>query len=128
MSKNEIIVRRPYSIWRIRAYECEVDLYGNPVKRGKSVKAGWYGVFTSDKLENEIVPKLSEYAAQENAYPFLIVSYQLEDKSKVTLPIDKLRKTIRASDIKHSHRQRHSIPKWVAVVYSAKEYRILPEV
>jgi hypothetical protein len=126
MSKDEIIVGRPYSTWRISAYECDVDLSGNPKKQGKYV-VGWYGVFTPDRLRQEIMPKLSEYAAQENAYPFLIVSYQLENKSKVALPDYKSRKITRASDIKFSHRQRRSIPKWEAVVYSATECKILPD-
>ena len=126
MSKDEIIVGRPYSIWRISAYECEVDLSGNPVKQGKYV-VGWYGTFSPNKLQQEIMPKLSQYAAQENVYPFLIVSHRLEDKSKVNLPEDKSRKITRASDIKFSRRRRHSLPKWVAVVYSATEYKVLPD-
>jgi hypothetical protein len=117
MRKDEIIVGRPYSTWRISAYECAVDLSGNPVKQGKYV-VGWYGAFTPDKL--------SEYAAQENVYPFLIVSYQLEDKSKVTLPDDKSRKAT-TKDIKFSRRPRHSSQKWVAVVYSATKCKVLPD-
>jgi len=126
MSKDEIIVGRPYSTWRTSAYECEVDLSGNPVKQGKYV-VGWYGAFTPNKLQQEIMPKLSQYAAQENVYPFLIVSYQLENKSKVTLSEDKSRKITRASDIKFSRRPRHSPPKGVAVVYSATACKILPD-
>jgi len=126
MSNDEVIVGRPYSTWRTSAYECEVDLSGNPVKQGKYV-VGWYGAFTPNKLRQEIMPKLSQYAAQENIYPFLIVSYQLENKSKVTLPVDKSRKITRASDIKFSRRQRRSLSKWVAVVYSATECKILPD-
>ena len=125
MSKDEIIVGRPYSTWRISAYECEVDISGNPVGRGKYV-VGWYGAFTPNKLQQEIMPKLLQYAAQENVYPFLIVSYRLEDKSKVTLPEDKSRKAT-TKDIKFPRRRRHSLPKWVAIVYSTKECKILPD-
>jgi hypothetical protein len=126
MSKDEIIVGRPYSTWRISAYECDVDLSGNPTKQGQYV-VGWYGAFTPNRLQGEIIPKLSQYAAQENVYPFLIVSYQLENKSKVTLPEDKSRKITRASDIKFSRRRRRSIPKQVAVVYSTTECKVLPD-
>jgi hypothetical protein len=69
MSKEEIIVGRPYSIWRISAYECDVDQSGNPVKKGRYV-VGWYGAFTPNKLQEEIMPKLSQYAAQENVFLF----------------------------------------------------------
>lgn len=126
MSKDEIIIGRPYSIYRINAYECEVDHSNNPIKQGKYV-VGWYGMFTPDRLKNEIMPKLSEYAAQENTYPFLIVTYQLQDKSKVILPLNKPNKSIKSSDIKFSRRSKRSLPKLVAVVYSAKECKVLPD-
>ena len=126
MSKDEIIVGRSYSTWRISAYECHVDFAGNPVKQGQYV-VGWYGVFTLNRLQEEIISKLSQYAAHENVYPFLIVSYQPENKSKITLPEDKSRRITRASDITFSRRQRRSLPKRVAVIYSATEYKVLPD-
>jgi hypothetical protein len=121
MSKAEIIVGRPYSTWRISAYECETDLSNNPKKKGRYV-VGWYGTYSPKRLQHEIMPKLSEYAAQGYIYPFLVVSYQLENKSKVTLLADKPR---RASDIMFSPRQRRSPQKMEAIVYSATECKVL---
>ena len=131
MSKDEIIVGRTHSTWRIGAYECEVDLSRNPVRivsrpKTKQPVAGWYKIFTLNRLQQEIMPKLKEYVDQGNIYPFLIVTYQLENKSKVTLPEDKSRKAT-TKDIKFSPRERRSRPEWVAVVYSESEYKILPD-
>jgi hypothetical protein len=112
-SENQIAIGRPYSNWRIRAYECEVDVSDKVVKKGKSV-TGWYGLFTEDKLKNEIIPKLSEYAAQGNVYPFLIVSYRLENKANVIMP-----------EGKPLPRRQISPIDWVAIVYPSSKYKIL---
>jgi hypothetical protein len=96
---------------------------GNPTKRGQYV-IGWYGAFTPNRLQEEIMPKLAQYTAQGNVYPFLIVSYQLENKSKASLPVNKLRKTT-CADIKFSRRSRRSLPQNVALVYSATECKVL---
>ena len=109
MSKRAIRIGRVYPTWRINAYECEVDSSNAPIRRGKYVR-GWYGTFTSDKLENEIMPKLAEWAAQGWSYPFLITSHQLESKATVHI--------IHPKDLKYSPRKRQSKQAWLAVVLS----------
>ena len=75
MSKDEIIVGRTYPTWRISAYECEVDFSGNPVRivsrpKGKKPVVGWYSIFTPNRLQQEIMPKLKEYVDQGNITHF----------------------------------------------------------
>ena len=124
MSADEIKVGRPYSRLRICAYECDLDQAGNPTKKSGQV-AGWYGIFTPDRLQKEIVPKLAEHAAQGRHYPFLIITYQLEDKARVRLPNDVPLRRVRASDLKFSRRPRASNWTVVAIVNSATEYALL---
>ncbi len=55
---DKLKVGRPYSTWRISAYECKVGESGALKLQGNYV-IGWYGPFTQKKLELEILPKLS---------------------------------------------------------------------
>ena len=124
MSTHDIKISRPYSRLRIGAYECELDQGGNPIKKPGQI-AGWYGMFTPDRLQNEIMPKLAEYAAQGRHYPFLVATYQLENKAVVSLGNDGLARKLKASDIKFSSRRRESAFVPTAVVNSSSEYRLI---
>lgn len=121
MLNNTLKVGRNLSRWRISAYECEVNQNGNPTEHGGYV-TGWYGEFRPGRLENEIMPKLAEYAAQGRLYPFLITSHQLEKEATVHFMKEKIR---RASDMKFSRRQRKSKRTPVAVVFSKTRSKIL---
>lgn len=121
MSTNGIRVGRSYSHWRISAYECDVNPSGDPMKR-RGYVAGWYGMFTLNKLQSEIMPKLAEHAAQGRHYPFLITSHQLEDKT--TVHVTKAA-TRRVPDVDFSPRRRCSQQTWTAVVLSPTKFRVL---
>jgi len=82
-------------------------------------------MFTPDRLQKEIMPKLAKYAAQGRHYPFLIATYQLENKAVVSLRNDVLARKVKASDIKFSRRRRESAFVLTAVVNSASEYRLI---
>ena len=82
-------------------------------------------MFTPDRLQKEIMPKLAEYAAQGRRYPFLIATYQLENKAVVSPHNDVLARKVKASDIKFSRRRRESTFVLNAVVNSASEYRLI---
>ena len=75
MTEPLLQIGRNLSEHRIAAYECTVE--GSAIKKGKWVVA-WYGMFHEQRLKEEIVPKLTEYASQGASYPFLINSYMLE--------------------------------------------------
>ena len=124
MSTHEIKVDRPYSRLRIGAYECEIDRSGNPTGKSGQI-TGWYGMFTPDRLQNEIMPKLAEYASEGRHYPFLIATYQLENKAMVSFRNDVLARKVKASDIKFSRRRREPAFVPTAVVNSASEYRLI---
>ena len=59
MPTRRIQVSRNIARDRISAYECELDVFGKPIGRGRYV-TGWYGVFTVERLCNELMPKLAE--------------------------------------------------------------------
>ena len=74
-------IGRSLSEHRVAAYECAADT--SAVTKGKWV-AGWYGMFSEDRLTEEILPKLSEYVQQSLAsYQILIASHMLEGKTDV---------------------------------------------
>jgi hypothetical protein len=124
MPTRRIQVSRNISRGRISAYECESDVFRKPIRRGRYV-TGWYGVFTVERLCNELMPKLTKYAAQGWSYPFLITCHELEGESTVTiaLKLSKLRAT--ASEIKFSRRRRKSAQTCLAVVMSVTEFSLL---
>ncbi len=124
MSTHKIKIGRPYPRLRIGAYECELDRDGNPIKKSAQI-VGWYGMFTPNRLQKEIMPKLAEYAAQGRHYPFLIATYQLENKAVVSLRNDVLARKVKASDVKFSRRRRESAFVPTAVINSASEYRLI---
>ena len=117
IEKSTIKLGRKYSEWRIRAYECETDAAGSPIKKGKPISRGWYGLFNTSKLESEIMPKLAEYAAQGWAYPFLITQHRLESKATIDITPPK--------DLKYYPRKRQSEQTWVAIALGQKLYKIL---
>lgn len=118
MKITRIAVGRHLSNIRISAYECEVHTSGKPVR--KRYVRGWYGQFTVERLQSEIIPKLAEYAAaRRRSYPFLITTHQLQEKTAVYVPPPK-----KASDVEFSHRQRKSTQTELAVVLSPKQYKI----
>jgi hypothetical protein len=124
MSMRRIQVSRNIPRGRISAYECELDVFKKPIRQGRYV-TGWYGVFTVERLRNELMPKLAEYAAQGWSYPFLITCHELEDKSTATIAPkpSKLRTT--ASEIRFSHRRRKSAQTCLAVVMSVTDFSLL---
>jgi len=123
MVKRTIRIGRKYSEWRISAYECEVDSSGVPIRKRKSrgegsgYVRGWYGMFDTYRLQNEIMPKLDEYVAQGWSYPFLITQHRLENKA--TLDI------IPPTDLKYYPHKRQSEQPWLAVVLSHKKFKLL---
>lgn len=123
MSK-EFSMGSKYQQWRTGAYECELDAFRNPVSKGNYV-LGRYGMFTTEKVKKEIMCKLSEYADQGKNYPFLITTYRLEKKAKVTVP-EKPAKEIAPKDVTKFPRQKVPVTEeWLAVVYSSTDYKFL---
>ena len=120
---DKLKVGRPYSKWRISAYECKVDESGALKLQGNYV-VGWYGPFTAKKLEVEILPKLSQYAEQGKRYPFLVTEHRLKDEAEVRLP-EGLNRKLRAYDVKFEKRRRCTNIQHVAVVYSQTSFKLL---
>lgn len=61
---------------RVGVYECEVA--GKGITKGKWV-CGYYGLFSPDRLRNEIIPDLKQKkeSGWPFSYPLLVVSYSL---------------------------------------------------
>ena len=122
MSKREMEIGRIYPEWRISAYECEVTPSGVSYKLGRTGKPryvrGWYGLFDTHKLENEIITKLAEYVeVREKSYPFLITQHRLKNKTSAHITFPK--------DIKFDRRKPATGHSWCAVVLSDKEFELL---
>ncbi|MBA7670301.1 hypothetical protein ES703_78446 [subsurface metagenome] len=115
MPTTRIQIGRNLSHHRISAYECKMKLSGEPVQ-GRYV-TGWYGTFTIEGLQNEIMPKLVEYSSQGWSYPFLITYHQLENKANVHIAPP--------SGVKFSRRRRKSSQTRLAVVLSATRFKLL---
>ena len=115
MLTTRIQIGRNLSRHRISAYECKMQPSAELVQ-GKYVR-GWYGIFTIEGLQSEIMPKLAEYASQGWSYPFLITYHQLEDKANVHIAPP--------SGIKFSRRRRKSSQTRLAVALSATEFKLL---
>ena len=117
-------IGRKYSTDRIRAYECELDSSGKPVRKIRSLRVGWYGLLDEAMLRTRILGKLAEYARQGWHYPFLLIQVRLVDKTDVRLRRNPPR---RGSDIGFAPRK--ADPRFgetpVAVVVSETEYRLL---
>ncbi len=117
-----IKIGRKYPEWRISAYECEFDSSGISYKLGETGKPayvlGRYGWFNEDRLQEEIIPKLSEYVeAREAQYPFLITQHRLERET--TAHITSLK------GVKFDPRKPATGHSWCAVVLSRTEYKLL---
>jgi hypothetical protein len=125
MPTDEIEVGRPYPNLRISAYECDMNLSGEPTKKSGGYVRGWYGSFSRERLQGEIVPKLSEYAAQGRSYPFLITVHRLEDKARVHIIKRQAEQRARCSDVEFSRRSRISGDVAVALVFSETDFRFL---
>ena len=122
MSKRIITIGRKYLEWRISAYECQVVPSGVSYKLGKTGKPryvrGWYGLFDTHRLENEIIPKLAEYVeVRERSYPFLITQHRLENKTIAHITPPK--------DVKSDPRKPATGHTWCAVVLSDTEFELL---
>ena|GEM_PF-5316932 len=117
MPKKTIKLGRKYPKWRISAYECEINLSGTPTIWGRYIGRGWYGLFNLEKLKNEIMPKLIEYAKKGYSYPFLITQHEIEEKAKIDINPPK--------DLKFYPREKQSGQTWVAVVLGPRKYKIL---
>jgi len=124
MPTRRIQVSRNIPRGRISAYECELDVFRKPTGRGRYV-TGWYGVFTVERLHNELMPKLAEYAAQGWSYPFLITCHELEGGSMATIALKPSKVRATASQIKFSRRRRKSAQTCLAVVVSVTEFSLL---
>ncbi len=74
-------IGRNLSEHRIAAYECTVE--GSVLEKHGEQVAGWYGMFDDQRLRQEIVPKLTEYASHGASYPFLITSSHISQISRV---------------------------------------------
>ena len=111
--RGPLQIGRNLSKYRIAAYECTID--GSAVKKGKWV-LGWYRMFHEERLKQELMPKLAEYAGQGASYPFLITSYLLESKADVLLG---------TKDVKFRPRPRQTANQNEAVVYSRNRYKLL---
>ena len=121
-SKRTVRIGRKYPEWRISAYECEAGPSGISYKLGKTGKPiyvrGWYRLFDTHRLQNEIMPKLAEYVeVRERSYPFLITQHRLERKTtaRITLP----------RDLKFDPRKPATGHIWCAVVLSDTEFERL---
>lgn len=106
---------------RISAYECQVDTFGKLI-RGKYVR-GWYGHFTAERLQSEIMPKLAEYAAQGWSYPFLLTSHRLQEKATVHITATPRK----AAGVKFSPRQRKSTHTQLALINSPTSFQLLSQ-
>jgi len=124
MWKDKIRIGRKLPRIRIAAYESEVDQSGKATPHGKQV-VGWYGAFTTDMLENQIMPKLSEYVAQGSHYPFLIVTYLLNVKADVKIKEPVPRGKLKGQDVGFSPRRRSSPRMAVAIVYERTKYKLI---
>lgn len=124
MPTRRIQVSRNIPRGRISAYECELDVFRKPIERGRYV-TGWYGVFSVERLRNELMPKLAEYAAQGWSYPFLITCHELEGESTATIALKPSKVRATASQIKFSRRRQKSAQTCLAVVVSVTESSLL---
>lgn len=114
--KRKLRIGRQLSQYRISAYECAVNSSDEPVTRGAYIR-GWYGIFDEHRLQNEIMPKLSEYVGQGYSYPILITSHRLASKTAVEITPPK--------DLKFHHRNKESEQTSVAVVLSLTMFKLL---
>ena|SRR3989338_3563394 len=122
MKEQVIRIPRKYSVWRVSAYECQVDSLGVAYKLGKTGKpksvTGWYELFGESRLQDEFMPKLDEYVNNREAeYPFLITQHRLERETTVHIASPK--------GIKFDHRKPVTGHTWRAVVLSRTEYKLL---
>ena len=115
MSSNPIMLGRNLSRTRINAYERTILPNGSIDKKRPVRNGGWYGPFTEERLRNEIMHKLEEYAGQDYHYPFLITAHELNKKTEVHV-----------DPVSFKRRGSQSEQRWVAVVNSEKECKILP--
>ena len=122
MYPQTIRIGRRYSEWRISAYECEVDSQGISYKLGRTGKpkyvTGWYGRFNVKKLQNDIMPKLSQYeTSKKRSYPFLITQHRLKDETAAHI--------LSRKKVKFDPRKPATGHTWCAIVLSSTEYKCL---
>jgi hypothetical protein len=116
-------IGRKYSDKRISAYECSLDVSGN-LRQGSYI-TGWYGMFNEQRLRNELIPDIERlWIPKGKAYPLLITSHLLEKGTQLFIKVPIGRKA-GCKDATFNRRQRKSPDKWVAVVLSPTEYKLL---
>jgi hypothetical protein len=117
-------VGRKYSTERVRAYECELDCSGKPVRKLRYVTS-WYRMFHEGRLKVEFMPKLAEYAKKGRRYPFLLTEGRLEGKTDARLiyhPPQKRPEIEFAPRRADPRFEEH----WLAIVLSETDYKLLP--
>ncbi len=107
---------------RVSAYECRIDSSGRII-RGRYVN-GWFGGFSAKKLQEELMPWLSQHATQRYSYPFLLTHHRLQEKTAVHIQ-ERIGRKARVSDLSWSPRRPGTPKTQVAVVESAEEFRLL---
>jgi hypothetical protein len=107
---------------RVSAYECEI-LPSKALVQHKYVR-GWYGIFSVDRLKDEIMPKLHEYIGNGYSYPFLITSHMLQNKTTAFIDAPQLKKA-KASDVKFSRRKQCTPSTQHAVIFSSTDFMLL---
>jgi hypothetical protein len=120
----EFKIGRKYSADRVRAYECELDSSGKPVRKLRYVTS-WYRMFHEERLRTQFLPKLTDSARKGRRYPFLLTQGSLMDKTDVSFRHHPPRT---ASDIRFAPRKADTRfgETWLAVVLSETQYRLLP--
>lgn len=116
LRKRNLRIGRQLSQYRVSAYECEVNSSDEPVIRGAYIR-GWDGMCDEHRLQNEIMPKLSEYVGQGYAYPILITSHKLASRTTLEITPPK--------NLKFHHRNKESEQTSVAVVFSLTKFKLL---
>jgi hypothetical protein len=95
------------------------------VIQGKYVK-GWYGLFSAERLRDEIMPKLVECSRSGYSYPFLITTHVLANWAEITIKVPP-GLIARRSDIKFVPRKPKTQQRGVALVTGPEEARLFVE-
>lgn len=106
----------------ITAFECKI-LPSEQIIPDRRV-VSWKGTFSEERLREQIIPKLAQYAEQDWNFPFLIITHQLQ---KTTAAHFKRPITGRAksTDIRIDHRKRNTEQIQVAIIQSRTQFKLL---
>ena len=125
LPKRTIRIGRKYSEWRTSSWECEFDSSGVPIKKRDGYVRGWYGLCDEYRLQNEIMPKLAEWADQGRSYPFLITQHRLESKARVDIVSPMEHDKAILNEVKFHKRKRQTEQIHFALVFSPTEFKLL---